>query len=123
MERIVEPELMDDPLQARAYAEADFDRSDEAFAERFLALLGQPFPRPRPPALGSGSGNAPDLEAGLGSGWEVGNGIVDLGCGPGNISFRLAAALPRARVLGLEWAASMVAVAAEHHRRRCGAKP
>ena len=30
MERIVEPELMDDPLQARAYAEAEFDRSDQA---------------------------------------------------------------------------------------------
>ncbi len=95
MERIVEPELMDDPLQARAYAEADFDRSDEAFTERFLALLGQPFP----------------------------DGIVDLGCGPGNISFRLAAALPRARVLGIDGAASMVALAAEHQQRHPGAWP
>ncbi|MCE2838351.1 MAG: class I SAM-dependent methyltransferase [Cyanobium sp. 49614_E6] len=95
MERIVEPELMDDPLQARAYAEADFDRSDQAFAERFLALLGQPFP----------------------------DGIVDLGCGPGNISFRLAAALPDARVLGVDGAASMVALAAEHQQRHPGAWP
>ena len=95
MERIVEPELMDDPLQARAYAEADFDRSDQAFTERFLALLGQPFP----------------------------DGIVDLGCGPGNISFRLAAALPQARVLGLDGAASMVALAAEHQQRHPGAWP
>ena len=107
MERIVEPELMDDPLQARAYAEADFDRSDQAFTERFLALLGQPFPRPRPPAPGS----------------AVGDGIVDLGCGPGNISFRLAAALPRARVLGIDGAASMVALAAEHQQRHPGAWP
>ena len=123
MERIVEPELMDDPLQARAYAEADFDRSDQAFTERFLGLLGQPFPRPRPPALDIGSGNALDLEAGLGSSWEVGNGIVDLGCGPGNISFRLAAALPRARVLGLDGAASMLALAAERQQRHPGEWP
>jgi 2-polyprenyl-3-methyl-5-hydroxy-6-metoxy-1,4-benzoquinol methylase len=48
---------------------------------------------------------------------------VDLGCGPGNISFRLAAALPRARVLGLDGAASMVALAAEHQQRHPGAWP
>ena len=111
MERIVEPELMDDPLQARAYAEADFDRSDQAFTERFLGLFGQPFPRPPAPAA------APDPVS------AVGDGIVDLGCGPGNISFRLAAALPNARVLGVDGAASMVALAAEHQQRQqcCGA--
>jgi 2-polyprenyl-3-methyl-5-hydroxy-6-metoxy-1,4-benzoquinol methylase len=111
MERIVEPELMDDPLQARAYAEADFDRSDQAFTERFLALFGQPFPRTGPPVLASAS---------VGS---VGDGIVDLGCGPGNISFRLAAALPDSRVLGLDGAANMVALAAEHQQRHPGAWP
>jgi 2-polyprenyl-3-methyl-5-hydroxy-6-metoxy-1,4-benzoquinol methylase len=48
---------------------------------------------------------------------------VDLGCGPGNISFRLAAALPDARVLGVDGAASMVALAAEHQQRHPGAWP
>ena len=48
MEGIVEPELMDDPLQARAYAEADFDRSDQAFTERFLAFFASPQPCPGP---------------------------------------------------------------------------
>jgi hypothetical protein len=42
--RIVEPELMDDPFQARAYAEADFDRSDQAFTERFLAFFASQQP-------------------------------------------------------------------------------
>ena len=119
MERIVEPELMDDPLQARAYAEADFDRSDQAFTERFLALLGQPFPRPGLPALGSGPGTG----AGYCPGWDAGAGIVDLGCGPGNISFRLAAALPQVWVLGIDGAASMVGLAAEHQQRHPGAWP
>jgi 2-polyprenyl-3-methyl-5-hydroxy-6-metoxy-1,4-benzoquinol methylase len=125
MERIVEPELMDDPLQARAYAEADFDRSDQAFTERFLGLLGQPFPRPGPQAMGPGGspGGRSELDAGLGSGWGSREGIVDLGCGPGNISFRLAVALPRARVLGIDGAASMVALAAEHQQRHPGAWP
>ena len=48
---------------------------------------------------------------------------MDLGCGPGNISFRLAAALPNARVLGVDGAASMVALAAEHQQRHPGAWP
>ena len=35
MERIPEPELMDDPEQARAYASADFSEPHQAFVERF----------------------------------------------------------------------------------------
>jgi trans-aconitate 2-methyltransferase len=87
MERLPEPELMDDPHQARVYAEADFSATDQAFTDRILALLATA----GPPAL------APR--------------VLDLGCGPGNISFRLAAALPHAPVLGLDGAAAMLALA------------
>ena len=94
MERIREPELMDDPLQARVYVEANFDASDAALLQRILGLAG-------PGGLGSR--------------------VVDLGCGPGNISFRLAAALPQAApsqacVLGVDGAAAMLELA---EQRRC----
>ena len=89
MERIREPELMDDPLQARVYVEANFDASDAALFQRILDLAG-------PGGLGSR--------------------VVDLGCGPGNISFRLAAALLQACVLGVDGAAAMLELA---EQRRC----
>ena len=37
MERVLEPELMDDPAQALAYAQADFDDSNSLFIELFEA--------------------------------------------------------------------------------------
>lgn len=93
MERIREPQLMDDPLQARAYAEADFASTDAAFSARIQALLA-----PSAPPVSAGEAAAAPR-------------ILDLGCGPGNITFRLAAALPRASVLGIDGAAAMLALA------------
>jgi trans-aconitate methyltransferase len=98
MERICEPELMNDPLQARAYAEADFSGSDRAFAERIVGLLGE-------------------LPAEVAA--EEPLRIVDLGCGPGKISFLLAEACPTASVLGLDGAEAMLALA----RQRQQAEP
>jgi len=95
MDRVCEPELMDVPLQARAYAEADFADSDQAFTERILALLAS-HPRPE----------------------DDGQKIPDLGCGPGNISFRLADALPDAKVLGIDGAPAMLAFAEERRSRQ-----
>lgn len=92
MERICEPELMDEPLQAQAYAAADFSSGDRAVLERVDALLG-----PR----GEGDGE--------------GLSVVDLGCGPGNITFRLARRWPAGRVLGIDGSAAMLAIA---ERRR-----
>jgi trans-aconitate methyltransferase len=91
MQRRPEPELMDDPAQVQAYAQADFQASDQAMLERFAAFCGgDPGPR-----------------------------LVDLGCGPGNITFLLAHRWPRARVLGIDGAPRMLAVA----RQRAGALP
>jgi trans-aconitate methyltransferase len=94
MQRICEPELMDEPIQALAYAVADFGRSDQAFCNRVLRLLAE-----RPP---------------LAPGQPL--RVVDLGCGPGNISFRLADALPTAALLGLDGAAAMLALAEARQR-------
>lgn len=83
MDRVPEPELMDDQQQALAYASADFSVGDQALVDR----LQQLFP------------------AGLG------HHLIDLGCGPGNISFRLAQHYPAATVLGVDGAAAMLSLA------------
>ncbi|MCX5968614.1 MAG: methyltransferase [Cyanobacteria bacterium] len=93
MERICEPELMDDPEQARVYAEADFAVSDAALVERIVALAA-------PEGLGSK--------------------LVDLGCGPGNISFRLAERFPAAELVGLDGSYAMLALAEQ--RRQAAAE-
>lgn len=92
MERICEPELMDEPLQAQAYAAADFSSGDRAVLERIDAVLG-------PRGVGEGEGLS----------------VVDLGCGPGNITFLLAGRWPEADVLGIDGSAAMLAIA---ERRR-----
>ncbi len=81
MDRIPEPELMDEDEQARAYAEADFDEPHT----QCLALLEEAIP---------------DLpEQGV---------AIDLGCGPGDITFRFARAYPRWQVDGIDGAAAML---------------
>jgi len=91
MQRVPEPELMDGGEQVLAYANADFDASDQAMVERLAWRCGgDPGPR-----------------------------LLDLGCGPGNISFRLAWRWPQAQVLGLDGAPRMLAVA----RERLAAQP
>jgi SAM-dependent methyltransferase len=84
MDRIPEPELIDDPEQAAAYAAADFATSDQALVEAALDRFSRE---------------------------GLGTRLLDLGCGPGNISFRLATACPAATVLGLDGARAMLAIA------------
>jgi SAM-dependent methyltransferase len=104
MERICEPELMDEPAQARAYADADFSTSDRAVVERLMELFGTE----------EGGGEPP---AGLGP------RIVDLGCGPGNITFLRAAMFPEGTVVGIDGAAAMLAIAEERRRALADAAP
>lgn len=82
MERVVEPELMDDEAQARAYAEADFEEPNARFVALCREFVGS-LPR--------------------------GAAVLDLGCGPGDITLRIAAAHPEVEVHGLDGSAAMLA--------------
>jgi len=90
MQRVPEPELMDDQAQAAAYAAADFSEAHS----RIIAAFESLFPR----FCASGR-------------------VLDLGCGPGDIGFRFAARYPACRVLGVDGAAAMLAHA---RRRKAG---
>jgi len=90
MQRIPEPELMDGEEQALAYAEADFSATDRTLVEAILACLGE---RGQPPRR-----------------------LVDLGCGPGNISFPLAEALSAVPVLAIDGAAAMLELGLRRQR-------
>lgn len=80
MKRIPEPELMDDAEQARAYAMADFSEPHQAFVEHFTRR----FPNHEPCH------------------------VLDLGCGPADISIRFARAYPGCQVTGVDGAAAML---------------
>lgn len=82
MERVTEPELMDDEAQALAYAEADFEEPNSRFVEMFSARVG----------------SLPE-----------GAAVLDLGCGPGDIALRIARAHPGVQVHGLDGSAAMLA--------------
>lgn len=91
--RIPEPEVMNDPLQVDAYAAADFSGTDQAMVERISMLLQS-----------SGASFAAQAR------------LLDLGCGPGNITARLAKRWPSCSVLGLDAAERMIAVADDRRR-------
>jgi trans-aconitate methyltransferase len=80
MKRIPEPELMDDPAQAHAYARADFNAPNSLF----LQLFTEKFPHFSPLS------------------------VLDLGCGPADIAIRFARCFPEARVTGLDGASHML---------------
>ena len=86
LERTPEPELMDEPEQARAYAEADFAEPHE----RFVELFRETFP-----------------------GLDVTGRVLDLGCGPADIVIRFARAFPECRIDGLDAGPNMLALGRE----------
>lgn len=83
MDRVLEPELMEDEAQVAAYAGADFAEENQGFVDRFREYF-------------------PDFSEGH---------LFDLGCGPGDIPIRLARALPACRVTGIDASAPMIRLA------------
>jgi SAM-dependent methyltransferase len=81
MDRIPEPELMLDPEQALAYAQADFEEPHSRFVELFSeCFFGEP----------------------------VEGCVLDLGCGPGDIALRFARAYPSCLVDGVDGSQAMI---------------
>lgn len=86
LQRTPEPdELMEDPLQARAYAEADFEEPHSEILRLFVGL----FPDDHPA------------------------NILDLGCGTCDITWRFAQRYPHARIDAIDGAASMLGLGRE----------
>jgi ubiquinone/menaquinone biosynthesis C-methylase UbiE len=81
MERILEPELMEDLEQVFAYAKADFEKPHNKFVHRIKSLVKDP----------GFSGNA-----------------LDLGCGPGDISYRFAMAFPLCKIDAVDGSKLMI---------------
>jgi len=83
MKRVREPELMDDPKQVLAYAEADFEQENQGFVDQFFRLY-------------------PDLES---------PHLLDIGCGPGDIPIRMARQHPTCRITGIDASQPMITYA------------
>jgi ubiquinone/menaquinone biosynthesis C-methylase UbiE len=84
--RVPEPELMESPAQARAYADADFSAPHDAFVAAFRERF-------------------PDLRDGT---------AVDLGCGAADIAVRFARAHPSVGVHGVDGSAAMLELGRTH---------
>ncbi len=85
MRRVLEPELMTDEEQAKAYAEADFAEVNAGFVERFRASF-------------------PDM---------LGGSLLDLGCGPADIPIRFVKTIPGLTVTGVDGSEAMIALGRE----------
>ncbi len=81
MNRHLETELMEDPAHVTAYAEADFSIPNQNFIQRLITLI-EPI---------NFHGTA-----------------LDLGCGPGEISFRFANAYPNSQVYAVDGSKPML---------------
>jgi ubiquinone/menaquinone biosynthesis C-methylase UbiE len=90
MERTLEPELMEDEQQALAYAKADFSTSNQWYVDHLLADYPEELSR-----------------------------VLDIGCGPGDVMLRLAAARPHVRITAIDGSGAMIALARsaqlDHH--------
>lgn len=90
MDRIPEPELMENEDQARAYAEADFDEPHSMFVRLWEECFGAD---------------------------ELTGRVVDLGCGPADITVRFARRHPGITIEGIDGSGAMLDRARERLRR------
>lgn len=86
MARIPEPELMDEPAQALAYATADFEQPHQRFIDLFRERMGE----------------------------QLSGEVLDLGCGPGDVTARFARAFPACVIDAVDGAENML----QHARQR-----
>jgi ubiquinone/menaquinone biosynthesis C-methylase UbiE len=93
MDRILEPEIMDGAAEADAYARADFADSNQWYADHFTAEF--------PGHLRQ---------------------IVDLGCGPADVTVRVAHLAPHAHIVAVDGSAAMLEFASKalHGARLAG---
>lgn len=83
MERILEPELMEEDSQVLAYAQADFEAENQGFVDLFREYF-------------------PEFSEGQ---------VFDLGCGPGDIPIKFARMFSTCRVTGVDASAPMIRLA------------
>ena len=88
MERVVEPELMEEEDQVISYAKADFSEGENNLINQINYFLSK----------NDISLDEKDL-------------IVDLGCGPGNISEKLSIKWPKATVVAIDGSKEMIRIA------------
>ncbi len=79
MDRILEPEIMDGEAEAGAYARADFSTSNQWFADHLHGDYARVFER-----------------------------VLDLGCGPGDVTIRVAKALKHAHITAVDGSEPML---------------
>jgi ubiquinone/menaquinone biosynthesis C-methylase UbiE len=82
VDRILEPEIMDGEVEAKAYAAADFSDSNQWYVNHLTAEF--------PSHLAN---------------------ILDLGCGPADVPVRIARAKPSARITAVDGSAEMLKLA------------
>ena len=97
MKRVPEPELMQDLCQVKAYAKADFSENDDSLIKRleeYLLLQGKKL--------------------------DSNSLVIDMGCGPGNITERLSCRWPAVKIIGIDGSESMLAVARDRKNENRG---
>ena len=83
MERRLEKEIMDGEAQVQAYAQANFSKENQWFVDQFLDTF-------------------PECREGL---------LLDLGCGPADISIRLANSCTGFTIMGIDASGPMISLA------------